>query len=66
MPGRPGLEANNSYKQGLGPDNRSSTIAQEPAGTWELGRVALVLGIWCVLGLVLCVRTFTWQDRTDR
>ena len=36
---------------------------QEPAGTWELGRVALVLGIWCVVGLVLCVRTFRWQDR---
>ncbi|MQA35201.1 ABC transporter permease [Modestobacter roseus] len=37
--------------------------AAEPAGTWELGRVALVLGIWCVVGLVLCVRTFRWQDR---
>jgi ABC-2 type transport system permease protein len=40
--------------------------AQEPAGSWELGRVALVLGIWCVVGLVLCVRTFRWQDRVDR
>jgi ABC-2 type transport system permease protein len=39
--------------------------AAEPAGTWELGRVALVLGIWCVVGLVLCVRTFRWQDRGD-
>ena len=29
----------------------------------ELGRVALVLGLWCVVGLVLCVRTFRWQDR---
>ncbi|SDF87362.1 ABC-2 type transport system permease protein [Blastococcus aurantiacus] len=37
--------------------------ADEPTGSWELGRVALVLGIWCVLGLVLCVRTFRWQDR---
>ena len=37
--------------------------ADEPAGSWELERVALVLGIWCVLGLVLCVRTFRWQDR---
>ena len=26
-------------------------------------RVALVLGIWCVAGLVLCVLTFRWQDR---
>ena len=40
--------------------------AKEPAGSWELGRVALVLGIWCVVGLVLCVRTFRWQDRADR
>jgi ABC-2 type transport system permease protein len=37
--------------------------ALEPAGSWELGRVALVLGVWCVAGLVLCVRTFRWQDR---
>ena len=37
--------------------------AQEPAGTWELGRVALVLAVWCVIGLLLCIRTFRWQDR---
>ncbi|MGY1811898.1 ABC transporter permease [Blastococcus sp. SYSU D00820] len=37
--------------------------AQEPAGTWELGRVAIVLALWCVAGLVLCVLTFRWQDR---
>jgi ABC-2 type transport system permease protein len=36
---------------------------QEPAGSWELGRVALVLGLWCVIGLLLCIRTFRWQDR---
>jgi ABC-2 type transport system permease protein len=35
----------------------------EPAGSWELGRVAIVLGLWCVAGLVLCVLTFRWQDR---
>jgi ABC-2 type transport system permease protein len=39
--------------------------AQEPAGSWELGRVALVLAAWCVVGLLLCVRTFRWQDRGD-
>jgi ABC-2 type transport system permease protein len=39
--------------------------AQEPAGSWELGRVALVLGAWCVAGLLLCVRTFRWRDRSD-
>ena len=37
--------------------------ASEPAGTWELGRVALVLALWCVAGLVLCVLTFRWQDK---
>ena len=40
--------------------------AKEPAGSWELGRTALVLGIWCVVGLVLCLRTFRWQERGDR
>jgi ABC-2 type transport system permease protein len=40
--------------------------AEEPAGSWELGRVALVLAVWCVLGLLLCLRTFRWQDRGDR
>ena len=27
----------------------------EAAGSWELDRVALVLGAWCVAGLVLCL-----------
>jgi len=40
--------------------------AQEPAGSWELGRVALVLAVWCVAGLLLCVLTFRWQERGDR
>lgn len=37
----------------------------EPAGQWELGRIALVLGAWCVVGLVLCLVTFRWS-RSDR
>ncbi len=37
--------------------------ALEPAGSWELGRTALVLAVWCVIGLVLCVSTFRWQER---
>ena len=37
--------------------------AAEPAGSWELGRVALVLVAWCVAGLVLCVLTFRWQEK---
>ena len=39
--------------------------AQEPTGSWELGRVALVLGAWCVVGLVLCVVTFRWTTKRD-
>ncbi|HEY0697028.1 MAG TPA: ABC transporter permease [Micromonospora sp.] len=39
--------------------------AQEPGGSFELGRVALVLGAWCVVGLVLCLATFRWTSRRD-
>jgi ABC-2 type transport system permease protein len=35
----------------------------EPAGQWELGRTALILGAWCVIGLVLCLLTFRWTER---
>jgi ABC-2 type transport system permease protein len=38
---------------------------QEAAGAWELGRVALVLGGWTVLGLVLCILTFRWTTSKD-
>ncbi|GAA2593530.1 ABC transporter permease [Streptomyces roseoviolaceus] len=37
----------------------------EQAGSWELGRVALVLAAWCVGGLVLCLLTFRWKDRRE-
>jgi ABC-2 type transport system permease protein len=40
--------------------------AAEPAGSWELGRTALILGVWCIAGLLLCVATFRWQDRAHR
>ncbi|WP_089158427.1 ABC transporter permease [Micromonospora sp. NBS 11-29] len=39
--------------------------AQEPGGSFELGRVALVLGAWCVIGLVLCLTTFRSTTRRD-
>ena len=39
--------------------------ATEPGGSFELGRVALVLGIWCVVGLVLCLGTFRWTTKRD-
>jgi ABC-2 type transport system permease protein len=37
--------------------------ALEPAHSWELGRVALVLTLWVAAGLILCIRTFRWQRR---
>jgi ABC-2 type transport system permease protein len=40
-----------------------SLAVREPSGSWDLGVVALVLVAWCVLGLLLCARTFRWQDR---
>ncbi|SDY66580.1 ABC-2 type transport system permease protein [Micromonospora pattaloongensis] len=42
-----------------------SFAAQEPAGSFELGRVALVLTAWCVIGLLLCLTTFRWTTRRD-
>ncbi|WP_326801679.1 ABC transporter permease [Streptomyces sp. NBC_01788] len=35
----------------------------EQAGSWEVGRIALVLAAWCAGGLVLCLLTFRWKDR---
>jgi len=37
----------------------------EPAGSWEHGRIALVLTAWCVLGLAVAVRTFRWRNKAD-
>jgi len=37
----------------------------EQAGDWEFGRIALVLGAWCVGGLLLCLLTFRWKSRRD-
>ncbi|MET7424185.1 ABC transporter permease [Dactylosporangium sp. NPDC005555] len=37
--------------------------AQEVAGTWEPGRTALVLGVWCLIGLALSLLTFRWSRR---
>jgi ABC-2 type transport system permease protein len=40
-------------------------VTQEPAGSWEHGRIALVLGIWLVVGLFVAVRTFRWRNKAD-
>ena len=37
----------------------------EPAKSWEHERLALVLVAWCVVGLVLCLKTFSWRGRDD-
>jgi ABC-2 type transport system permease protein len=42
-----------------------SFAAQEAAGSWELGRVAMVLGAWCIGGLILCLLTFRWTTKRD-
>jgi ABC-2 type transport system permease protein len=42
-----------------------SFAAQEPAGSWELGKVAAVLTIWAVVGVVLALRGFRWQRREE-
>ncbi len=42
-----------------------SMKAEEAAGSWELGTVALMLGAWCVLGLVLCLLTFRWTNKRN-
>jgi len=34
---------------------------KEPAGTWEIGKIALVLVIWLVVGTLLAIRSFKWS-----
>lgn len=36
----------------------------EQSGAWDLGLVALNLGIWLVVGLVVSLVTFRWQKRS--
>ena len=38
--------------------------ALEQSGTWDLGLVALNLGVWLVVGLVASRLTFRWQRRS--
>jgi ABC-2 type transport system permease protein len=43
----------------------ASFASQEVGGSYELPKVAMVLGAWCVGGLVLCLLTFRWTTRRD-
>jgi len=48
--------------QGLRSAFLSDSFQQaEPAGGWEHGRTALILGIWCVAGLLLSLVAFKWE-----
>lgn len=40
------------------PDDFAS---QEVARNWEIGRTALVLSIWLIVGVILAVKTFKWS-----
>jgi ABC-2 type transport system permease protein len=40
-----------------------SARAAEVGGSWQLPQTAAVLGLWAVLGLLACLRTFRWQRR---
>ena len=42
-----------------------SFAAQEPAHHWEHGRIALVLVLWAVGGLIITLRTFRWRSSRD-
>ena len=42
-----------------------SFATQEPAHHWEHGRIALILALWAVGGLVLTLRTFRWRSSRD-
>jgi ABC-2 type transport system permease protein len=43
----------------------ASFAVKEPGGSFELGKVALVLGVWCLIGLALCLTTFRWTTKRD-
>jgi ABC-2 type transport system permease protein len=42
-----------------------SAAVVEPAGAWELPKVAAMLMLWCVIGLVASVVFFRWTRRGD-
>jgi ABC-2 type transport system permease protein len=42
-----------------------SYAPHEPAGSWEHGRTALILGAWAVVGLLFAMWTFRWRNGRD-
>jgi ABC-2 type transport system permease protein len=51
------------YRSALLPDY---FVKIEPTHAWDHGQAALVLVIWCVVGLVIAARTFRWTGRGER
>jgi len=39
-----------------------SFAAQEVAGSWELGKIAILLGAWSIAGFFLALKTFRWEE----
>jgi ABC-2 type transport system permease protein len=44
----------------------SAAVTLEPAHSWQLGYVALVLTAWIAGGLLLCLKTFRWLPSHER
>ena len=42
-----------------------SFLQVEPGGSWQAGPRAVVLLGWCVIGLLLCARTFRWTSKSE-
>jgi ABC-2 type transport system permease protein len=40
--------------------------AQEPGANWQTAKTAIVMVIWCVVGLTVTRRTFTWMSERER
>jgi ABC-2 type transport system permease protein len=38
-----------------------SFALKEPGHSWEIGKIALILVIWLIIGTVLSVRSFKWS-----
>ena len=49
-------------RSGFLPDSFASF---EPGGSWEHGRIFLVLLAWLVGGIILCLTTFRWRRQGD-
>ena len=43
-----------------------SFAVSEVGGGWQTGTTAIVMLIWCVVGLAITKRTFTWMSERER